>query len=133
MGQQQPELQLDFELTPASIPFLSKIQWGVRYGNRDAPDVFAQRYWSNFPTFVPLSSVPLSYILYPGGFRGDDHAPVPINWLGPTFDSVWADLTRLRQFNMGFGGTDYGSNDLNDPAADPTARRTDPGARPGDH
>ena len=115
--------RLDFEWTPSNIPVLPKVQWGVRYVDRDASDQFGERYWFRAFNNIPISSVPLTYVVYPGGFRGDDHAPVPITWVGPTFDSVWADLSRLRQFNMSFpGGTAFGSNDVNDPAINPTSR-----------
>jgi iron complex outermembrane receptor protein len=33
-------------------------------------------------------------------FHGDDHPPSPTSWLAPTFDSVWNNLTELRQFNI---------------------------------
>jgi TonB-dependent receptor len=115
--------RLDFEYTPRTPSALSKIQWGFRYVDRDASDQFGNRYWFRGDRGIPISAVPLTYVLYPGGFRGDPHAPNPITWIGPTFDSVWADLVGLRQFNISFpGGTAFGSNDANDPAIDPTTR-----------
>jgi TonB-dependent receptor len=44
--------------------------------------------------------VPLDYELFHSAFRGDDHKPAPLTWLAPTFDSVWNNLTQLRQFNV---------------------------------
>jgi TonB-dependent receptor len=110
--------RLDFEYTPASIPAISKIQWGVRYVDRDASDQFGDRYAFAGDLNIPISAVPLTYQLYPSGFRGDDHAPTPITWLGPTFDSVWSNMMQLRQFDVSIGR----AGDTNDPAINPTSR-----------
>ena len=110
--------RLDFDYTPSGINFLSKIQWGVRYVNRNASDEFGDRYAYAGDLRIPISADPLTYVLYPSGFRGDQHAPTPITWLGPTFDSVWANLMQLRQFDV----TNNIAADTNDPAINPTSR-----------
>ena len=110
--------RLDFEYTPRGIDFLSKIQWGVRYVDRNASDQFGDRYAYAGDLRIPISAVPLTYVLYPSGFRGDNHAPTPITWLGPTFDSVWANMMQLRQFDV----TNDIAADTNDPAINPTSR-----------
>jgi len=110
--------RLDFEYTPNGINFLSKIQWGARYVDRNASDQFGDRYAYAGDLRLPISADPLTYVLYPSGFRGDNHAPSPITWLGPTFDSVWADMMQLRQFDVSHGI----AADTNDPAINPTSR-----------
>ena len=115
------QARLDFEYEPAGIDFIPRVQWGVRFVNRDASDQYGNRYWA---ANIPISQVPLDYELYGRGFRGDDHPPTPLTWLGPTFDSVWDDLEALRQFNVDNATIIFGNNDTNDPAQDP-ARRFD--------
>jgi iron complex outermembrane receptor protein len=110
--------RLDFEWTPSGVSALSKIQWGVRYVDRDASDQFGDRYAFTGDLNIPISAVPLTYVLYPSGFRGDNHAPTPLTWLAPTFDSVWANMTQLRQFDVTLGR----AADTNDPAINPTSR-----------
>ena len=112
------QARLDFEYTPSGIDFLSKIQWGVRYVDRNASDQFGDRYAYAGDLNIPISAVPLTYELYPSGFRGDSNAPTPITWLGPTFDSVWNNMLQLRQFDVAHGI----AADTNDPAINPTSR-----------
>jgi iron complex outermembrane recepter protein len=110
--------RLDFEYTPGGIDFLSKIQWGVRYVDRNASDQFGDRYAYAGDLRIPITAVPLDYVLYPRGFRGDGNAPNPLTWLGPTFNSVWNNLMDLRQFDVDNGI----AADTNDPAINPTSR-----------
>src|SRR5438270_937729 len=110
--------RLDFEYTPAAIPAISKIQWGVRYVDRNASDQFGDRYAYAGDLNIPISAVPLTYVLYPSGFRGDPRAPNPLTWLAPTFDSVWSNMLQLRQFDVSHGI----AADTNDPAINPTSR-----------
>jgi TonB-dependent receptor len=93
------QARLDFEWVPGPS-FLPKIQWGVRFVDRDASDTAGAFYWNQRGRNVPISAVPLDYELFHSAFRGDDHKPAPLYWLAPTFDSVWSNLTRLRQFNV---------------------------------
>jgi len=113
------QARLDFEYQPNSLDFIPKIQWGVRYVDRDASDIAGQRYWA---ANIPIAQVPLNYVLYPRGFRGDEHQPYPMRWYGPSFSSVWSKLVQLRQFNIDNAQIIYGSNDTNDPAMDPATR-----------
>jgi iron complex outermembrane receptor protein len=110
--------RLDFEYTPGGISFLNNIQWGVRYVDRNASDQFGDRYAYAGDLLIPINAVPLDYVVYPSGFRGDDHAPTPITWVGPTFDSVWSNMIQLRQFDVDNGI----AGDINDPAINPTSR-----------
>jgi TonB-dependent receptor len=109
------QARLDFEYSPASLPAIPKIQWGVRYVDRNASDRFGDRYAFTGDLGIPISAVPLNYILYPGGFREDDHAPNPTRWIGPSFGSVWDNMMQLRQFDVDLGR----AADTNDPAFDP--------------
>lgn len=122
--------RLDFEYTPAGLAFLPKIQWGVRYVDRDATRVAGARYFNanDARRFrIPITAVPLDYELFHPAFHGDNHKPSPVTWLAPTFDSVWDNLIELRQFNLDQGIPCDGDPaivncDANDPRPDP--RRT---------
>jgi TonB-dependent receptor len=108
--------RVDFDYDPR-LNWLSKIQWGVRYVDRDASDVAGSFYWNAAAAgkAVPISQVPLNYILHQPAFRGDNMQPFPLTWLSPTYDSVWNDLTGFRQWNIDLLG--YGS--VNGPTVDP--------------
>ena len=124
--------RLDFEYTPASINWLHKLQWGVRYVDRDASDTAGSFYWnltargggpgnyccgSMLGTHapIPITAVPLDYQLLHSAFRGDNMPPFPTSWYAPTFDSVWSNLTALRQFNINLTG----QGSVNGPPVDP--------------
>src|SRR3954471_16640136 len=94
------QARLDFEWQPGA-DFLPKIQWGGRFVDRNASSRAGAFYWSQRAFHVPISAVPLDYELFHTAFRGDDHKPAPLYWLAPTFDSVWGNLSQLRQFNVG--------------------------------
>ena len=94
------QARLDFEYEPAGLDVIPRIQWGARYVNRDASADAGAFYWNLRDRGIPISAVPLDYELTPAGFRDDDLAPFPVSWLAPTFDSVWNNLTELRQFNI---------------------------------
>jgi TonB-dependent receptor len=111
--------RVEFEYTPAAVPAISKLQWGFRYVDRNASDSYGDRYWA---ANIPIAQVPLDYVLYPAGFRFDNHPPTPTQWIGPSFDSVWSDLVGLRQFNIDNAAIIYGTNDTNDPAPNPTTQ-----------
>jgi TonB-dependent receptor len=108
----QARLDLEYDLGNSAIP---KIQAGIRYVNRDASNTAGNFYWNQRGRNIPLSAVPLDYELLHPAFRGDSHKPVPITWLAPTFDSVWNNLTELRQFNIGLSG----QGSVNGPPVDP--------------
>jgi iron complex outermembrane receptor protein len=93
------QARLDFEWQPG-LDFLPKLQWGIRYVDRDASNVAGNFYWNQRGRNVPISAVPLDYELFHPAFHGDPHPPSPTSWLAPTFDSVWNNLTELRQFNI---------------------------------
>ncbi len=94
------QARLDFEYEPTNAGFLKSLDWGVRFVNRDASSSAGDYYFNLRDRGIPITAVPLDYILQPGGFRGDKNAPFPIRWLGPSFSSVHQNLTELRQFNI---------------------------------
>lgn len=88
--------RLDFEYQ-APIPFLSKIQWGVRYVDRDASRVYGNRYSTvNYGT--PISQVPLDYEVFSPGFIGASTQPGAITWPAATYQSIQDNLEQLRAF-----------------------------------
>jgi TonB-dependent receptor len=127
------QARLDFEYEPAGWDFLPKIQWGLRFTDRDASRTAGAFYWNltgrgggpgqyccgsmlGNHARIPISAVPLDYQLFHSAFRGDNHKPAPLTWLAPTFDSVWDNLTELRQFNIGLTG----QGSVDGPAVDPS-------------
>ncbi|WP_158266388.1 TonB-dependent receptor [Allosphingosinicella deserti] len=119
------QARLDFEYEPG-FEFLPKIEWGVRYVDRNATSERGDRYW-NFTARaccgghapIPLSAVPLDYRLFQSAFRGDNDKPFPRTWLAPTYNSIRKNLVELRQFNIS-QGTASRSNTVDDPERDPT-------------
>ncbi|HEX8527843.1 TonB-dependent receptor [Allosphingosinicella sp.] len=110
------QARLDFEYEPAGLDVIPRIQWGARYVNRDASASAGAFYWNLRDRGIPISAVPLDYEMTPAGFRDDDLAPFPVSWLAPTFDSVWNNLTELRQFNIDRTGVGSIDGPPNDPA-----------------
>lgn len=94
------QARLDFQYEPTGIAFLPMLSWGARFVNRDASSNAGAYYFDLGGRGIPISAVPLDYIVQPGGFRGDNNAPFPRRWLGPSFSSVQDNLTQLRQFNI---------------------------------
>jgi TonB-dependent receptor len=109
------QARVDFEFDP-HLDFIPKIQWGVRYVDRDSSDRGGSFYWNARGLQVPISSVPLTYALIPPAFRGDANPPYPWTWLAPTYDSVWSNLTAFRQYNINL----VGGGSVNGPATSPT-------------
>ena len=109
------QARLDFQYEPTGIGFLPTLHWGVRFVNRDASSTAGDFYWNLRDRGIPISAVPLDYVLQPAGFRGDQNAPFPVSWFGPTFASVHTNLTQLRQFNI----TLTGRGSLDGPPTDP--------------
>lgn len=109
------QARLDFEYEPAGLDFLPRIQWGARFVDRDASATAGAFYWNLRDRGIPISAVPLDYELTPRGFRGDRNQPFPMQWLAPTFRSVWNNLTELRQFNI----NQTGAGSLDGPPIDP--------------
>jgi len=104
----QGRLDFDYQTGPG---FLRKLQWGVRYVDRDADRFYGSRYSRDAPTRLPgfpdvfgtpiTAVTPLDYELFSPGFRGADIAPFPTTWLAPTYSSIRDNLVALRQF-VGF-------------------------------
>ncbi len=93
------QARLDFEYE-SGMSFLPRLQWGVRFVDRNAGDRAGSFYWNLAQRGIPITAVPLDYQLAPRGFRGDNNQPFPMQWMIPTFDSVWENLTQFRQFNI---------------------------------
>lgn len=84
--------QYDFEGS-----FLRNIQVGARYTNRDAQRSFGSRYAFLLPLNINASTLPVTYAVFDGGFNGTNTQPFR-NFTAPTYDSIRANLTQLRQF-----------------------------------
>ncbi|HYI40465.1 MAG TPA: TonB-dependent receptor [Allosphingosinicella sp.] len=108
------QARLDFEYEPG-LSFIPRIQAGVRFVTRDASNTAGGFYWNQRGRNIPFSAVPLDYQLFHPAFKGDKNKPVPLTWLAPTFDSVWNNLTELRQFNIGLSG----NGSVDGPPVDP--------------
>jgi TonB-dependent receptor len=108
------QARLDFQYE-TGLSFIPRIQAGIRFVDRDASNVAGAFYWNQRGRNVPFSAVPLDYQLFHPAFRGDNHRPFPLTWLAPTFNSVWDNLTQLRQFNIGLNG----QGSVNGPPVDP--------------
>lgn len=125
------QARLDFHYEAPGLDFLPSIQWGVRYVDRTAARDAGDFYWnltaqehpgrccgSMLPAGmnpIPITAVPLDYVMTRRGFRGDRNQPAPMSWLAPTFDSIWNNLEELRQFNIGITG----QGSINGPAMEP--------------
>lgn len=109
----QARLDFEWESGMSAIP---RLQWGVRLVDRNAGDNAGAFFWNLHNRGIPITAAPLDYVLSPRGFRGDDNKPFPMQWLAPTFDSVWGNLTELRQFAIGLTGVGLVSGPPNDPA-----------------
>jgi len=88
--------RLDFEYQTA-IPLISKLQWGLRYVDRDASRVYGSRY-STMNYGTPISDVPLDYKLFSPGFKGAATQPGAIVWPAATYASIQDNLEQLRAF-----------------------------------
>lgn len=109
------QARLDFQYEPAGLEFLPMLKWGARFVNRDASAQAGDFYWNFRDRGIPISAVPLDYVLQPRGFRGDKNAPFPVSWFGPSFASVHENLTEFRQFNI----TRSGRGSVDGPPVDP--------------
>ena len=103
--------RLDLEYRTGS-EFLPKVQFGVRYVDRDASRVYGNRY-NDSMRGTPIQLVPLDYELFSPGFRGDNNPPFPTSWLTPTYDSIRNNIGDLRLFS--------GYPDAGPPSYDPLA------------
>jgi iron complex outermembrane receptor protein len=90
------------------LSLLPKLEFGIRYSDRDAHREFGNRY-SNFESRrIPVTAVPIDYQLFRAGFRGSDLQPGFQKYLSPTYDSVRADLGGFRQYIINLGARDFG-------------------------
>ncbi|MBA3669264.1 MAG: TonB-dependent receptor [Sphingomonas sp.] len=105
----QSRLDFEYELGSSFIP---KLQWGLRYVDRDASRVYGSRY-NNSRYGTPISAVPLDYKLFDPGFKGANNPPSPLTWLAPTYSSIRGNIEELRLF--------AGFPDGGPPPYDPTA------------
>ncbi len=98
--------RLDFEYQ-TGMTGLPKLQWGVRYVDRNASRVYGNCYSRNaacralgFPDVfgTPITAVPLDYQLFEPGFIGANNKPFPTTWLTPTYSSIVDNIEELRAF-----------------------------------
>ena len=88
------------------IPWLPRIEAGVRYVDHSAHRQFGNRY-SNFESrHIPITDTPLDYELIPAGFCGSDFTDTFTQWLAPTWGSIRDNLPALRQFIIDLGAPD---------------------------
>jgi iron complex outermembrane recepter protein len=111
----QARLDFDYDTGWASIP---EVEFGVRFVDRDAHREFGNRYWGNEnvePQRIPLSQVPLNYVLFQPGFRGSDVQDFR-TWLSPSYRNIRDNIQELRQFSIDIGANNF---TLQDPLPDP--------------
>jgi iron complex outermembrane recepter protein len=111
----QVRVDAEYEFDDAS--FIRKAQVGVRYTDRDAIREFGNRFAGFRGRNIPSSSLPLTFEVFRAGFRGTDVQSGFNTFLSPTYDSIRANRTALRQFvidNGPFGG--FGTFTLDAPA-----------------
>ena len=116
------QARLDFEYE-TGLDALPKVQWGVRHVNRKASRTAGSYYWDLFNFGGPITGVPLDYVLFDEGFRGDDMKPFPLTWYAPTWDSIHDNLDELREYSMAKCLTVRPASacgSLEGPATDPT-------------
>lgn len=92
--------RVDFDYQ-TGLSFIPKIQWGIRYVDRDASRQYGSRY-NDSRRGTPIELVPLDYQMFRPGFRGADNPPFPTSWLTPTYSSIRENLGLLREF-AGYG------------------------------
>jgi iron complex outermembrane receptor protein len=93
--------------------FLSSVQAGLRYTDRNAHRREGNRYFGNddiLNQHIPLSAVPLDYELFHTGFSGDNVSTLD-EWLAPTYQSIRANIEAMRQFEIAHGAPNYTSTD----------------------
>jgi TonB-dependent receptor len=115
------QARLDAEYD-TGMTFLPKIEAGVRFSDRDAHREFGNRFAGFDNQSVPISSVPLDYELFRGGFRGTDMQRNFRTFLTPTYDSIRENRVALRSFVNGLpprDGRSFGVFNAEDPAPDP--------------
>jgi TonB-dependent receptor len=98
----QGRVDLQYEM-PGS--FISRIEGGIRYVDRDTHREYGNHYFGGDAVInqhVPLSRVPLDYVLFRPGFRGSDIQSFR-NWLAPTYGDIRSSLGDLRAFSRTLG------------------------------
>ena len=86
---------------------LRSLKVGARYTDRDAHREFGNRYADLNGRNIPQSALPLTIEAIRAGFKGTDIQSGLRTILAPTYDSIRANLTQLRQFVIGlapYGG-----------------------------
>ncbi len=115
------QARLDLTYEPG-WSFLTKIEAGVRYTDRDAHREFGNHYGNFESRRIPISQVPLDYELFHSGFRGSDIQDFRV-WLAPTYASIRQNRVAMRDFIIGLGQPDvppsFGVFTEGPPAADP--------------
>lgn len=89
--------------------FIRSLQIGARYTDRTASRRYGNRFFGGQD--VPISQVPLTYRPVQPGINGGG-AQTFRTFLAPTYDSIRANITQLRQFVIGRGATNYTVEDV---------------------
>jgi TonB-dependent receptor len=100
------QARLDAEYETGS-DFIQKIEAGVRFSDRDAHREFGNRFARFDDRAIPISSVPLDYQLFRGGFRGTNIQDGFRTFLTPTYESIRANREELRQFVISQGRPEF--------------------------
>ncbi|MBV9929812.1 MAG: TonB-dependent receptor [Alphaproteobacteria bacterium] len=115
----QARLDAQYE---TQIPFLSRIEAGLRWTDHKAHREFGNRYASFESRGISITQVPLDYQLFRPGFRGTDLQDGFRTWLAPTYESIRDNIGKMRQYviNLGPPGDGgFGTWSTADPAPDP--------------
>jgi iron complex outermembrane receptor protein len=98
----QGRLDVAFEPTGS---FISKIEGGLRYVDRDAHRQYGNHYWGGdvvLNQHIPITAVPLDYEFFHSGFRGSNIQPFR-DWLAPTYGSIRDNFADMRAFSRSIG------------------------------
>lgn len=81
------------------LPFLTRLEAGFRFVDRDAHKEDGSRYDYKLPQNLPLSAVPgVSYAVFHSGFPSGEPVGAPV-WVAPTYDSIRANIAKIRAFS----------------------------------
>jgi iron complex outermembrane recepter protein len=103
----QARVDLQYE---TGMDFLNRIDFGVRYNDRNASRRNGQRYAELSGLNIPYANLPVEIGQYPRGFRFDRYQPETV-FPGATFDSVFDNLDALQTI-AGFPTGNPGFNEL---------------------
>jgi TonB-dependent receptor len=81
------------------LPFVTRIEGGFRYVDRDGHHEDGGRYDYRLPDNLPFSAIPgVSYTVFHSGFPSDNPTAIR-GYLVPTYDSIRSHIAELRAFS----------------------------------